>query len=79
MGSEMCIRDSPKSTTIQAHAPEWWYSSGGEQRGPVTAGALASLLASGEVSLSTWVYQAGTSDWQELSRAQARLPTVSAI
>ena len=59
--------------------PNWWYSASGEQVGPVTSGALAALLANGEVSLSTWVFEGGTADWQELSVARQRLPRVATL
>ena len=59
--------------------PNWWYSASGEQVGPVTSGALAALLANGEVSLSTWVFEGGTADWQELSVARERLPRVATL
>ena len=55
----------------------WWYSAGGTQCGPVTGGRLAALLANGELSLSSWVFEGGTSDWQELSQVQFRLPAVA--
>ena len=51
----------------------------GDVSGQSTAGGLAAMLASGEVTLSAWVFESGTADWQELSQAQARLPTVSTI
>jgi hypothetical protein len=57
----------------------WWYSAAsGEQLGPVTGARLAAMLATGEVSMATWVFESGMEDWQELSKAQARLPTVVA-
>ena len=38
---------------------------------------LAALLASGEISTSTYVFEGGTTDWIELGQAQARLPPVA--
>ena len=63
----------------KADPPNWWYSASGEQVGPVTGGRLAALLANGELSLSTWVFEGGSSDWQELSQVQNRLPVVHTI
>ena len=57
----------------------WWYSACGEQVGPVTGAQLAAMLTSGEVSMSTWVFEDGTADWQELGRAQERLPRLSTL
>jgi hypothetical protein len=62
----------------EEEAPNWWYSIDGEQAGPVSAARLAAMLASGEVSTSTWVFEGGTADWQELSQvAHTRLPSVA--
>ena len=57
----------------------WWYSNAGQQVGPVSGGELAALLAAGQVSLGTWVFEAGTADWQELSHAVERLPRLSTL
>lgn len=78
------VTDAAPSAASAGAAPDsgaatWWYSAGGAQVGPVTAGKLAAMLASGEVSLSTWVFESGTADWQELSQAKARLPAISQI
>ena len=62
-----------------SETPNWWYSDAGEQVGPVTAGRLAALLNHGELTLSTWVFEGGSSDWQELAQVQTRLPAVSTI
>ena len=63
----------------KADPPNWWYSASGEQVGPVTGGRLAALLANGELNLTTWVFEGGSSDWQELSQVQNRLPVVHAV
>jgi len=57
----------------------WWYSASGEQVGPVTGAALAAMLASGEVTAKTWVFEEGSSDWQELDKARGRLPALATL
>ena len=68
-----------RRSSASADPPNWWYSAGGEQKGPVSGARLAAMLAGGEISLSTWVFEGGSSDWQELSQAQARLPQISTV
>ena len=70
---------SRRASSEAACAATWWYSADGAQVGPVTGGELAALLSRGQVSLTTWVFEAGTADWQELSQAQARLPQLATL
>lgn len=81
-GSEDAASDNSRRqhrASMADDPPRWWYSQGGEQRGPVSGAQLAAMLSSGELSFSTWVFEAGSSDWQELRDAQARLPAVSTV
>jgi len=70
---------SRRSSAAAGGGGSWWYSDGGQQVGPVGGGELSALLASGRVSLNTWVFEAGTADWQELSTAAERLPQLSTL
>ena len=69
----------PARRTSVGETANWWFSAGGEQGGPVTGGRLAALLANGELTLSNWVFEGGSSDWQELSQVQHRLPVVAVM
>ncbi len=52
----------------------WYYvGAGGEQAGPVSAHALLSMAARGELERSAWVFEAGTAVWVSFDEAQPRL------
>lgn len=61
------------------HCMTWWYSDAGTQTGPVSPSELAALLAGGKLRLSSWVFESGTADWQELSAVLDRLPPVHSL
>lgn len=47
----------------------WHYAVGSDKRGPVSQAALAKLLAAGEISAETYVWQPGMDNWVHLSEA----------
>ena len=47
---------------------QWFYAVGQEQKGPVSADQLRSLLASGEVGRDTLVWNSSMSEWTPLGR-----------
>ena len=55
-----------KATTIQ---DLWHYAVGSERKGPVPQATLASLLAAGEISAETYVWQPGMENWVHLGDA----------
>lgn len=46
----------------------WYYCRNGQQIGPVGLDELKDLIARGELDASTFVWQAGTSEWVKLRR-----------
>ncbi len=58
---------------------EWWYSTAGERKGPVSAEALRQLLLEGKVPPSTLVWKEGLANWQPLSEVQDLQQVVKSI
>jgi uncharacterized RDD family membrane protein YckC len=51
----------------------WFYSAGGEQKGPVEAGEFEALIAAGTIRPETLVWQPGMPNWQPASDARPDL------
>ena len=51
----------------------WFYSAGGEQKGPVEVAELESLIATGIIRAETLVWQPGMPNWQAASAARPDL------
>ena len=52
---------------------DWFYSEGGEQKGPVDDAAFRALVANGTIRPDTLVWHEGMADWQPLSEAEPGL------
>jgi len=48
----------------------WYYTTNGQQHGPVDEAAFDSLIASGTVTADTFVWQNGMADWVPLARVR---------
>jgi hypothetical protein len=57
---------------------QWYYSKGGEQKGPVEQQELQRLLSSGEVKSSDLVWRDGLANWQPASQVPELAATASA-
>lgn len=57
----------------------WHYAVGSEKRGPVPRTTIAKLLASGEVSSETYVWQPGMDNWVHLGDAPSLKQLVAAL
>ncbi len=57
----------------------WHYAVGSEKRGPVPRATLSKLLASGEVSAETYVWQPGMDNWVHLGDAPPLRELVAAL
>ncbi|TNF27549.1 MAG: DUF4339 domain-containing protein [Deltaproteobacteria bacterium] len=65
-----------KSTTIQ---DLWHYAVGSERKGPVPRATLGSLLAAGEISSETYVWQPGMENWVHLGDADPLKELVAGV
>jgi hypothetical protein len=57
----------------------WHYAVGSEKRGPVPRTTIAKLLASGEISSETYVWQPGMDNWVHLGDADSLKQLVAAL
>src|SRR5689334_6814853 len=57
---------------------QWYYSKGGEQKGPVEQQELQRLLSTGEVKSSDLVWRDGLANWQAASQIPELAATASA-
>lgn len=57
-------------------SPSWWYEQDGQQAGPVTAAAIARLVAEGRLAATHRVWRDGMPDWQPLSAVPELLPAL---
>jgi len=57
----------------------WHYAVGSDRRGPVPRPTLAKLLASGEISAETYVWQPGMDNWVHLGDAPALKALVAGL
>lgn len=57
----------------------WHYAVGSEKRGPVARTTIAKLLASGEISSETYVWQPGMDNWVHLGDAPPLKSLVAAL
>lgn len=57
----------------------WHYAVGSEKRGPVPRTTIAKLLASGEISSETYVWQPGMDNWVHLGDASTLKALVAAL
>ena len=57
----------------------WHYAVGSERKGPVPRTTIAKLLASGEISAETYVWQPGMDNWVHLGDAAPLKPLVAGL
>jgi len=57
----------------------WHYAVGSDRKGPVPRPTLAKLLASGEISAETYVWQPGMDNWVHLGDAPPLKPLVAGL
>lgn len=57
----------------------WHYAVGSERKGPVPRPTIAKLLASGEISAETYVWQPGMDNWVHLGDAPTLKPLVAGL
>lgn len=51
-------------------ATDWYYAVGGEQKGPVAAGQIRNLVATGAIGRETLVWSQALPDWKPLSQTE---------
>lgn len=56
---------------------EWFYTSAGEQQGPVSAGELKALVGAGHLNREDLVWKQGMMDWQRASQIKGLFPLPS--
>ncbi len=64
-------RPVPGDTSPVVSDPTWYHAVGGSPVGPVTQADLLRLLGKGEITLETWVFEEGMTDWAPLRQAMA--------
>jgi hypothetical protein len=69
-----------------AHLMDWYYTEGGQQRGPVNAAEFQQLVAQGVVTAQTLVWRQGLANWQTYEStgvspapAPVSLPPIAAL
>ena len=67
-------RGGPR-TSGEVEMAQWYYSKGGEQKGPVEQQELQRLLSTGEVKSSDLVWRDGLANWQ----AASQVPELAAV
>lgn len=67
------------ATDVSDAGDVWHYAVGSERRGPVPRTTIAKLLASGEISAETYVWQQGMDNWVHLGDAGPLKPLVTGL
>ena len=68
-----------RATDVSEAGDVWHYAVGSERRGPVPRTTIAKLLASGEISAETYVWQQGMDNWVHLGDAGPLKPLVTGL
>src|SRR3954468_19785990 len=68
----------PAGTSGEVQMAQWYYSKGGEQKGPVEQQELQRLLSTGEVQPGDLVWRDGLANWQPAQHVPELAATASA-